>query len=480
MIAKPLFRKNYFLFVGIFLLVFALFLVFDFMSRSINRSINRERMVPPHHEMVEGLLDASGDPLKTLKEFRETNGDREFMQMDIVRADGKSALDGTDVLTEPLTGEELAKLSAGETIFQNREQGPPALVSALKAPDLFVTTRPRHRGAPGGAPPGPGGPGFGPPPGPPIFVILSFFACICISVGIALLVFFSNYRKRAEESLVVLNALKSGDLTARMPTGKLDELAPLTSAFNHMADEIQRLFETLRKSDEARRRLLQDLAHDLRTPLASLRTFVETLQESGDRLTAEKRGEILQLCRGEIDYFSNLVEDLLFLAQITEPKYTLEHHAVDLHAEVEAQVQVFRNRSPQIGFTVDDRTSRTPVVQGSPKLIARLLRNALSNSAHHARAAVRVILVEDSAGLIRVTVEDDGPGFSPKALEEFGIKKGSRVLSDEGGAKKISVGIGSVIMREITQLHGGTLRAENRVDGAGRAAGARIEISFVA
>ena len=110
------------------------------------------------------------------------------------------------------------------------------------------------------------------------------------------------------------------------------------------------------------------------------------------------------------------------------------------------------------------------------QLIDRLLRNAFENSASFSKKVLNIHIAELSSS-IEVSLTDDGPGFSPKALQEFGHKKTSRVLVKEQDNQRISVGIGSVIMREISQLHGGDLKAENVFD-LGVISGARVSISL--
>ena len=480
MVAKPLFRKNYFLFTGIILLCFSLYTVFSFLIHSISRDMDRqEKMTPPPQVMLAKLLQASGDPVRTLQKLKKDEGDHLVMKIDLVDASGKSLVDGNQALPVPLTEVQLAELEKGQAVAEPPPgQGPPeTVISRLDQDGQFLVVHP-HFGDhfPGGFPP-PGMGGHGPPRGlPPFFFtsLISFLVCIFISVGIALLIFFSNYRKRAQEALSVLDSMKSGDLGVRMPTGKLDELAPLTQAFNQMADEVQRLVVSVRKSDQSRRQLLQDLAHDLRTPLASLRTFMELLSESEAEISEKKRKEIYQLCLSEVVYYSSLVEDLLFLAQISEPQYVLGSEHIDLVNEMQNQVAVFKARFPGLHFKLDFNATENFQIEGSLKLISRLFRNAFENSAGFAAKQLE-IKIEHNGDFIQIALRDDGPGFSEKALKEFGFKKASREITGPHNQKRISVGIGSVIMREISQLHLGSMQAENII-GNGQIKGAQVLI----
>src|SRR5262249_2643324 len=121
---------------------------------------------------------------------------------------------------------------------------------------------------------------------------------------------------------------------ARFPIGgRLDELGQAMNRFNKMADEIERLVERLRSTEKSRIALLQDLTHDLRTPIASLKNLLATIEkkrQSRQDNDAEIISEMLSLSQREVDYLEKLVEDLLFLAQVSEPRYRVEQDLVSL------------------------------------------------------------------------------------------------------------------------------------------------------
>lgn len=479
MSTKSLFTKNYFLFIGVIVLCFSLLFVFTFLMRSVN--LSKERDIPPHHETFSFLLRASGNPIETMKKYRESSQGENAMPLDLVDKEGKSLIDGQMALPRPLTPEEVTDLSQGLPVsFRPNLTGPPeAFITALKDADNYTENYLVAKFGPRKMIPGkrlPRGPFGGPPPFLFFSSLLSFSLCILISVGIALLIFLANYSRQAKAATAVLDRMKHGDLKARMTSRKFDELAPLTQAFNQMADEVESLVESLKRSDKARRSMLQDLAHDLRTPLASLRVFLETLSTSGNKMTEEKRQEVLQISLGEISYFSELVEDLLFLAQISEPKYSLETNNVDLGRVIQDQVILFQNQFPQLKVRFSGDLKAANKVPGSEQLIIRLVKNALANACSFARSEVQISL-QQVPGKVEVVVSDDGPGFNPDNIAEFGTKKASRKLSRSAQGARISVGIGSVIMREIAVLHGGSLAAANKMNGEA-VAGAKVQFSF--
>ena len=77
----------------------------------------------------------------------------------------------------------------------------------------------------------------------------------------------------------------------------------------------------MQSTEGTRRELLQELGHDLKTPLTSLSTSLETLEAHEDQITKKDRGELLSLMRGELAYFIQLLDDLFFISEIDEPDY---------------------------------------------------------------------------------------------------------------------------------------------------------------
>ncbi len=464
MITKPLFRKNYLPFVSIVLV----FILIGFVSSYLYNRYEKSQMVfKPSPFLRHIFTQLDSDPKLAVNKMNESTDGTESFRFDLIDKGGISLSNGKQVLPVTLTAEQLAALDKGEALqfkatsdsfFRSLD------VSKSANPNWYFVTE------------------FRPPSGSrPQYMmwitVSSLAVCTLISVALALFYQFSKYRERAYEALEVLSELKHGNLSARMPSKKFEELAPLVQAFNQMAGELERMVENMRKADHARRQLLQDLAHDLRTPLSSLKTFLETLKNSDKKLSEEKRHEVVSLCFSEVEYFGNLVEDLLFLAQITEPKYSVGTEEINLHERIAEQIHVFKTRYPKIRFEVSSSLNDQDThVIGSTKLIDRLLRNAFENSTSFARNKIHVDLTLHN-GQLQINILDDGPGFTPNALKEFGYKKASRVLFEDFDNKRISVGIGSVIMREIAQLHSGELRAEN-IPHQDQIIGSKVTITF--
>jgi K+-sensing histidine kinase KdpD len=229
--------------------------------------------------------------------------------------------------------------------------------------------------------------------------------------------------------------------------------------FNEMAAEIEKLVTNLRETEEARKKMLQELAHDLRTPVASMKNLQEIIFSKGDILDREKKGQLQNLAMKEVAYFERLVEDLLFLSGVNDPRYSQGRREVLLTNLVEEEAEFFRAGNIRVECNLQPDLK----VKGEELLLRRLLRNALSNAVRYARNEVFVTLTNTQGG-VELRVRDDGPGLSANDLETFGDKKFSRDLTHSSG--HISVGLGSVIMKKIMHLHDGELTIKNSNPGA--------------
>lgn len=332
-------------------------------------------------------------------------------------------------------------------VFERPEPGPPG-----RAPRV-------------GGPPPPGGPDHhGPPP-----IFLWTFSALIISgflaATICLFLLFSSMRRKARQAADVINAIKQGDWQKRMPIDGLDEVGNLMQEFNRMADEIESAVRAMQRAEAARTGLLQELAHDLRTPIAGLRSLIETLEIRNESLDGKTRGELFSLAQKEIDYFARLVEDLLFLAQVRDPRYLNSGKSVNVAGLLQSQCDRAQLECKS-AISLNLNESKIEIL-GDEVLLNRLLRNAIDNATSFAKSKIDISVEfqkssRDETTCLQITIQDDGPGFSEQALEKFGEKRFSRIVTENSG-DRLSVGLGSVIMTTVASVHGGKVEARNAI-----------------
>ncbi|WP_373997629.1 ATP-binding protein [Bdellovibrio bacteriovorus] len=286
-------------------------------------------------------------------------------------------------------------------------------------------------------------------------------AMIVIALVIALAALFFYLHKKSKEARSVLRRLEEGDLKARFEIKRFDEFGELMLDFNRMAEEIEMLVGRIHSTEKKRKELLQELGHDLRTPLASLKTNFETLELHHEKLSNDDKTNLFGVLNSEVDYLKDLIEKLMTIAALDEPHYKTTTIHVDLQELLTQEIKARQNAAGN-GLTwmfngnleVPDR-----IVLGDTHLILRLVRNGLDNAARYAETKV-VVDLKQEAGKIQIQISDDGPGFDSESLKTFGVRKEfqGRKIGKNG---HISLGLGAVIMRTIAELHNGSIRISN-------------------
>ncbi|MGV3526334.1 MAG: sensor histidine kinase [Candidatus Sericytochromatia bacterium] len=297
----------------------------------------------------------------------------------------------------------------------------------------------------------------------PALIAFVFFLLLGFSLAFGYVVL--RLRERFEVAKGVLADLKAGHLQARFPITRMDEFGYGMTLFNDMAEEIERHVQKLRHREAQTRTFFIGVAHDLRTPVAAQRSLLEILHEQGEALPAAQRAHFVHLSLLETHYFGRLVEDMLFLSKL------------DLLPERSSRVnlaQLVQQCCEQLGpesrsclsLDLDDSAH----VLGDALLLTRLLRNLLDNASTYAEQQIYVSVRQTERHCL-LRVEDDGPGLSELERKEYGTQRHSRRVQGD----KISLGLGSVIVAEITRLHGGELRVANQGE---RLSGAVVEIKL--
>jgi two-component system, OmpR family, sensor histidine kinase MprB len=235
-----------------------------------------------------------------------------------------------------------------------------------------------------------------------------------------------------------------------------DELGRLARSFNATLDELER-------SAEAQRQLVADASHELRTPIASLRANIQTLEDL-DRLPPEERDALRADIVSELDELTALVGDVVELARGAEPARVLDDVPVD--RIVQALVERARGRG---GVAVDFHVDAEPtVVRGEPDRVQRAISNLLDNAIKWSRpGGVVEIALHDGM----LTVRDHGPGFAPADLPHV-FERFYRAADSRG---RPGSGLGLAIVRQAAEAHGGAVEAANAPGG-----GAVVRVRFAA
>ena len=249
----------------------------------------------------------------------------------------------------------------------------------------------------------------------------------------------------------VLEKFGRGDLGVRYHLARRDEIGDLAQAFNRMADQITTLLT-------AERRLLQDVSHELRSPLARLGFAVELARTSPDREAALGR------IRKEADRLNNLVDELLQLTRAEGDPGARNLEDVDLGKLLHELVADCALEADAAGCRLTLAGERSVVVTGDRELLRRACENILRNAIRHAPpgSAVEVELARHG-DRAEIAVRDHGPGVPREALTDI-FEPFFRVEGDRGRSSG-GVGLGLAIARRAVELHQGHVTAFNANPG---------------
>jgi len=293
-------------------------------------------------------------------------------------------------------------------------------------------------------------------------------------------------RPLAAVTNVARQVMQRRDFTLRVPGNDSGEIGVLVAAFNDMLAEIgrrshalqeanatlehemqvrERAEEALRLADRRKDEFLATLAHELRNPLAPIRTGLDILRlRSGDAQATQRATDIMER---QLRQMVRLVDDLLDVSRINTGKFTIKSGRVELKAVVNDALEVVRPYIELHGHElVIDLPDRPVFLNGDATRLAQILSNLLNNAAKYTNRGGRVGLratVDDRT--LMLVVSDTGIGIAPDMLDtvfEMFVQVDSTLERSNAG-----LGVGLSLARKLVELHGGSIEAHSAGLGHG-------------
>lgn len=298
-----------------------------------------------------------------------------------------------------------------------------------------------------------------PRPGPEQWRALGWVRLLIflLVMALAALLFTAWLGRPIKRLRLATDGMAAGDLATRVDntlTGRRDEIGELGQAFNNMAERIQALVEN-------KKRLLRDVSHELRSPLARLEVALELARErSVDRATSE-----LDRIDLETQRLKALIDQVMTLARLDDPEAAYQYETLDLHsltAEICADLALL----PEARF--DLQSAEGVHVQGNSSLLRSAIENVLRNAIKYTAkgSSIRVRLsVENNQAVLRVA--DRGPGVPEQQLEAIfkPFYRTSEARTPGANGSTGGYGVGLAIVQRVVESHGGSATARNRPDG---------------
>lgn len=230
------------------------------------------------------------------------------------------------------------------------------------------------------------------------------------------------------------------------------------------AEELTRAHDQLKQADRVKSDFISTLSHELRTPLTAMMGWVQLLKEGA---TPSEREQGLEVIERNIRVQSQLVNDLLDMSRIESGKMTLDLQPIDLPELMDAALAAIRPTATVKFITITESYADAHgIVKGDRNRLQQVFWNLLSNAIKFTPRGGRIhVTVQRVESYAEVSIRDTGMGIDPQSIgaifERFS-QADSSITRRHGG-----LGLGLAIVKHLTELHGGTVRAESLGEGQG-------------
>lgn len=261
------------------------------------------------------------------------------------------------------------------------------------------------------------------------------------------------FARRAEHN----ESLDTEDL-AEFPADDLGEIS------EYIIKIYKRLQETKEEQNVLKRQLTQNIAHELKTPVASIQGFLETILQRPD-LNEEKKKEFIERCYAQSQRLSSLLKDISTLNRLDDAPNMMDFEQMDVAMTVYQIASETALQLKQRNMTFENHLPLHVLLNGNPSLVYSIFRNLMDNAIAYAGEGTTVTLTASKADGDRwhFTFSDNGVGVPgqhlPRLFERF-----YRV--DKGRSRKLGgTGLGLAIVKNAVHLHGGSIVVANNIDG---------------
>ena len=288
-----------------------------------------------------------------------------------------------------------------------------------------------------------------------LLLVFSFGVSVCLARFVSL-----PFDTTIGALLEAVGQMRAGRLSTRVTVTSHDELERLGDAFNTMAADLEVAFGRQRELERSRRELIAAVSHDLRSPLASVRAMVESINDGvvTDEATVRRYHGRLQR---EVEYLSKLIDDLFELSQIDAGLIGLQLGWASLQDVISDTLESVSAQAAQHQLAVEGIVDETlPPLLMDTRRVQRVLYNLVQNALRHTPSDGTIrIKAQDAGSEVQIMVTDTGEGIPPEELprifEQFYRGDRARSRGDSGG------GLGLTIAEGIIAAHGGRIWAHS-------------------
>jgi two-component system sensor histidine kinase CpxA len=280
-----------------------------------------------------------------------------------------------------------------------------------------------------------------------------YYALLLAAVGVLCWVMTMQLVKPLQALKHAVTLFGSGDFSVRLDMPRRDEIGDVAQAFDEMASRIEQLLA-------ADRRLLQDISHELRSPLARLSFAIELIRNTSDRDAAIARAN------KEIGRLTSLVASLMDVTRIEVDPQQRRLRSISLDGLVTEVVEDFTPEAGKKGCVLHFAGGEPVHIDAEPDVLRRAIENVVHNAIVYCPpdSAIELLLTTNRVrNTVSLSVRDHGPGVPPEELSRIFLpffRVDASRAEYSGG-----VGLGLSIVERALRIHGGTVHAENANPG---------------
>src|SRR5260221_445027 len=256
--------------------------------------------------------------------------------------------------------------------------------------------------------------------------------------------------------------IAGGDLAVTLPASRVREVAQVAAALDRMGQELRKALERQEDLEQQRRHFVSAIAHDLRTPLFSLRGHLEGVA-TGVAKTPEQTERYISICIEKANMLERLVEDLFTYARLEYLDRLPDTVPLDLGTLLQSIMESFQPQAAVKGVTImvtGPDTRSDPLIAGDRYMLTRAVENLLDNALRYTSAGgtITVRWYPEATRMV-LTITDTGPGFTQEDLQHLfnPLYRSERSRNRRTGG----AGLGLAIAQRMFQAHGGDLSASN-------------------
>ena len=287
-------------------------------------------------------------------------------------------------------------------------------------------------------------------------IAITFFVTLIIGLLIIWII-TRNYRKVVE----VMEKFRQGDMAARVRLQSKGDIKQIGDMFNDMADILTQNIEKLKAVENLRRELIANVSHDLRTPIAIIHGYIETLQIKGDLLTLQERNNYLNIIIESTEKLQKLVSELFELSKLEANQVQPKKEIFSISELVSDIASNYYIIGKEKNITIKaELVKDLPPVLADISLIERVMQNLLDNAVKFTPKGGSILIKTNQSGhYVSISVSDTGVGV-PESDQSKIFDRYYRV--NDFVELKNSTGLGLAIVKKILDLHQTSLHLQSR------------------